>query len=725
MRYGERYRVGPHWSTVLAGFDFETYSEAGYVFDGRSWRALKAGKPGIAGVGSWAYAQHASTFVHVLRYDLHDGVGCRQWHPGESNPEPLFAHVRAGLLLEAINGCDFEWPIWEYVCRRLYDWPALPRKQLYDVSAKCAAHTLPRGLDHAAQVVGSPIGKDLAGHRVMRRVSVPRTPTQKDRRLRYTRDEDPGDFAILDAYCGTDVAAEDEVSMRVPDLSPFEQHVALISDRINARGVYVDPELVDCASDIVAQAETRYNLELCAITSGAVTSSDKLPALKEWLYRAHGVYAPSITVDILPELLADPTIPAPAHRALEIRELLGSKSVTKTAAMRYQRVPDNRLRGLYTYCGALRTRRFSGNSPQPHNLPKEGPPVVQCVPCGAVHWAGLNHCPACFGVECKPTSWGIDASEACLHALRSRNLTTLELLWGDPLTAIAGCLRSFFMAGPGCELICSDFSAIEAMITAALAGEQWRLDVFRTHGKIYEASAASCFSVPFEEILQYKRDTGMHHPLRAKGKIAELASGFSGWIGAWRKFGATGTDDEIGSQVVRWRDASPMIVNLWKGTHAAAISAVKQPGQCFSYRQITYQLCDDGVLYCHLPSGRAIPYHGATVREELRYDRVQEALFFYGWKKGHWIEISAWRGLLTENYVQALARDIFVECLVRLEAHGYPIVLHTHDEPCAEVPIGTGSIEHFEQIAGVLPAWCADWPIKISGGWRGLRYRKD
>lgn len=741
-RYGERFYCGPFTTTVLTGMDFETYSEAGYEWLEGRWRPLKKGKPGIKGVGGWAYAQHESTEVLVLRYDLKDGGGRRIWHPGEPNPQPLFDHLARGLFVEAVNGPDFEWPIWEYVCRRLYGWPALALEQLVDVAAKCAAHSIPRGLDHAAEVLASPVPKDKDGNRLMRKLSTPRNPTQKNKALRWDRLAVPEEFARLDEYCGNDVAAEDEVSLRVPDLSPLETQVALMSARINARGVHCDRALVNAASRVIEQCEHRYNSELNTLTGGRVKNGDALPALKLWLDETQGIYAPSLTKETVPELLAGELPPA-ARRALEIRELLGSKSVTKTAAMRHQLVPDNRLRGLYTYCGASRTRRFAGLGPQPQNLPNEGPPVVRCTGCRLVRWAELASCEHCGCLISTATGWGIEAAEACIPALLSGSLVVIESKWGDALTAIAGCLRSFLTAGPGNELICSDFSAIEAVVLAALAGEEWRLDVFRTHGKIYEASAAQIFNLDFAEFAEYRARTGMHHPLRKKGKIAELASGFSGWVGAWLKFGAgddlkcpgprdfmcPGLDDlcpscqQIADQVSAWRKASPKIVAFWGGVETAAIRAVDNPGQCFHFRQIAYQM-HSGVLYCQLPSGRAIPYHGARIYEEQRNGRAQRQLYFDTWKLGHWVEVSGWRGLLTENIVQATARDIFVEAMLRLEAAGYPIVLHTHDEPCAEVPKGWGSIEQFEAIMQQRPAWCADWPIKAEGGWRGLRYRK-
>jgi DNA polymerase len=724
MNYGTERPAGFGVSTTLASMDFETYSEAGYrwIENHQQWQSIQPNKPGLQSVGAWVYSQHPSTEVLTFSFNLKRGAGYELWRPDEPNPLELFERIRAGDLFEAVNSF-FEFSIWTNVCRRRYGWPELPLTQLRDVAAKAGSWNLPRALDKVTRVLRTPTPKDSEGQKIMRRVSRPRNPTKNDSRKRHYRSTSPADFERLDSYCIDDVRSEDEVSERCPDLSPTETRIFLVDQAINARGVHCDREAVEAAITIIEQAAARYNEELGHITSGEVRRATELDKIKKWV-SDRGFYVDSITKDNIDELVA--TAPTPEiRRIMEIRQIMSSQSVKKTYAMRWRMGDDDRIRGLYTYCGAARTWRWSGAGVQPQNLPKAGPPVVECLPCGAIRWAGLWFCPSCYRYEHRKTSWGYEAAEACLPAILSRSLDTVESLWGDALTAIAGCLRSFFTAGPGLELICSDYSAIEAVILAELAGEAWRQEVFRTHGKIYETSASRIFHVPIEEFAKYKTETKMNHPLRAKGKIAELASGYQGWVGAWRKFVAEGSDDEIADQVKAWRAASPEIVKLWAGLEDAAIKAVQYPGSCFGYRGVRYQMAGGG-LYGQLPSGRAIPYHAPKLREESRYGKLKITLSYAGiGDNGNWARIDTYGGKLAEQATQATARDAFAASLPRLEDAGYPIVLHTHDEPTAEVKLGAGSVEEFERIMQRLDPWCAEWPIKAAGGWRGHRYRKD
>ena len=727
-RYGEQVAAGHSVSTVLASCDFETYSEAGFRFDSerQRWVALKKGKPGIKGVGAWAYTAHPSAEVSVFRYDLKDGYGLRYWAPGLPNPQPLFDHLARGGLLEAWNSF-FEWCVWTNVCVPRYGWPALNLLQVRDAAAKSGSWTMPRKLEDTADILGTPIRKDKEGKQIMLRVSKPRSPTKHDKRLRYTREDSPDDFTRLDAYCGDDVRAEDAVSLLCPDLSPRETRIFLADQSINARGICCDREAVEAALVIIAQAEVRYTAELRHVTNGAVGTADELDKMKAWL-KTWGVSAPEITKDTLPGLIEFTETFAPvAHRVLKIRAAMGSLSVKKTRSMRLMLGADDRIRGLYTYAGAARTWRWAGGGVQPQNLPKDGPKVSRCVACSAVHWAGLGYCPRCFGSTSKPTKWGIEAAEACIPALLTRSLDVVEALWGDALLAIAGCLRSFFIAGPGCELKSSDLSSIEAVVIAELAGEQWQQEVFRTHGKIYEQTAAMITGVPFAEFARYKTETGLDHPQRALGKVASLASGFGGWIKAWEKFGADKfmNEAEMKDGILAWRKKSPAIVALWKGLESAAISAIENPGQCYRYRSLAYQT-HANVLYCQLPSGRAIPYHAPRVFDELRNDKPNRGISYWGIhsQSGKWMRQHTYGGKLAENCTQAVARDIFAAGIVRLEDAGYPVVLHTHDEPTCEVPAGFGSVEEIERLMTVPLGWCVDWPVKADGGWVGHRYRK-
>jgi DNA polymerase len=519
----------------------------------------------------------------------------------------------------------------------------------------------------------------------------------------------------------------------LPDLKPDELELWLLDQQINTRGVYIDPEGLSNCVEIVRQAREQYTAELKALVNIPDITIDKLEQLKGWM-AARGFVTASLDADHIAAALKRTDLPPDVYRVLQLRDTLGSASVKKTAAIARTVSSDGRLRDLFVFNGARQTGRWAGMGAQPQNLPNSGPAVCKCSGCDTIRWAGLSTCLNCFSTESTEAEWGIEAVEVALEAIASRDLATVEALWGDATATVAGCLRGLFSAAPGHDLICSDYSAIEAVVLAELAGETWRQEVFRTHGKIYEMSAAKITGIPFEEFTRYKDETGNHHPMRKKvGKVAELASGYQGGLGAWKQFGAGDfmTDDEIKQNVKAWREASPSVVKFWYGLQDAATYAIQSPGQCYEYRGITYGVRDD-VLYCRLLSGRTLTYHKPRLHpDKTPWGKDVLKITFMGWNsdgtKGPigWMRRETYGGKLCENVVQATANDIMRHVMPPLERVDYPIVLHVHDEIISEVAQGRGSIEEFEKIMATLPGWCAHWPIKAAGGWRGRRYRKD
>lgn len=759
-----RIPAGHGYATLLPDFDFEAYSEAGYYWDGPAarWRGVTKTDPGLPAVGASVYTEHPSTEILSLAYDLKDGRPARLWTPDQPPPYDLFDHILAGGLLEAWNS-SFEFLLWLNVCHRRMGWPALDQHQLRCAMAKARAFSLPGGLDEAAKAISAGEQKDAKGKALIRKLCVPRQPSKKQidttpawmlpKANRLTPLNAPEDYADLYAYCRQDIKAEAAISALCPDLSPDELNLWLLDQRINFRGVAVDRSALDACISIVRQAETKYTEELKHITSGTVQSASELEKILGWLAGACGVRMGNLDADAVDAALKRELPPA-ARRVLTIRSMLGASSVKKLFAIERRISADGRLRDLFAYCGADRTGRWAGRGPQPQNLPGSGPPVKRCGHCGRACWSGLTSCPACWtDAATAPTcDWGIEAAEAALADIATRSLEHVERMWGDAIAAVSGCLRSLFCADHGKELICSDFSAIEAVVLAEIAGEEWRQEVFRTHGKIYEMSASKISGVPFDEFLAYKKKKGVHHPLRKKvGKVAELASGYGGGLGAWKAFGADAfmADDEIQRNVYAWREASPAIAGnrragitgLWYGLQEAAHLAVSNPGTCYAYQAratkfgqpppITYGMRGD-VLYCRLPSGRCLCYHKPRLEQTMGYGgRVELALTYWGYnsdyKKGPkgWMKLDTWGGKLTENIIQAISRDILGYSMPNLEAAGYPVVLHVHDEIVSEVTAGTGDIAEFERIMSTLPAWAAGWPVKAAGGWRGGHYRKD
>lgn len=748
---GAKLVAGTGVSTVLADMDFETYSEAGYVWDEerQKWGHLPGAsqkRKGLFVVGAAAYAEHPSTEVLSLAYNLKDGRGRQFWKPGLPNPAGLFLHIAKGLLIEAHNS-GFEWWVWDRVCVPKYGWPPLPIDLLRCSMAKARAFALPGALGKAGEVLNLGVQKDKLGTHLLNKFSKPRNPTKKDDRLRIRPDEDD-EGHLLYQYNLQDIATESELSSRVPDITGRELDFWLADQHINRRGCSVDMEGVSNCIAIVERALEKYNSELPALTGGLVTAASQVQRITGWL-GGRGVPVLSLDEEGVSAALEGQLEPD-CRRVLEIRQAVGSASVKKVFAMRLQATKASRLHDLFSY-HAARTGRATGNGPQPQNLPNSGPDIFHCQSgaggCGAYYHTGAAECPNCGMTNdlARSEEWNEGAAAFTLELLKCRSLELLEYFFRDALAAVSGCLRALFIAAEGADLICSDYSAIEAVVVAALSGEEWRLDVFRTHGKIYEASASMMFNVPLDEFTKHEKETGQYHPLRKKGKVAELAYGYQGWIGAAKAFGAPGEDSEIKQQILAWRKASPAIVEMWGGQHrgvpwdanrtaelygleGAAIAALLNPGTGYVYRQISYRVVRNA-LYCTLPSGRKLTYHHPRLSRSQR-DPEEHSISYEGWNTNPangaigWVRLNTWGGRLFENVVQAVARDILAHAIVALERAGYPVVLHIHDEVVSEVPKDFGSVEEFEQILDTLPEWCKEWPIRAAGGWRGKRYRK-
>lgn len=742
---------------MLPSIDFETYSEAGFIIGEKVRGAGAQGKGGLPVVGTPAYTEHDSTEILCLYYDMHDGAGRRGWVPGAPSPTLLLDYVAQGGHVEAFN-VSFELWIWNMVGARRYGWPRLNVAQCHCAMAKSRRYSLPGALGNVSKVLGT-LGKDKEGERLIQKLSRPHTPTKNRPAHRWTPATAWEDFTALYRYCDQDVVAEDQVSALIPDLSDHERDVWLMDQYINMRGVQVDIETLDAALDILGQAERKYNAELYDLTGGAVAAASELAKLKDWL-ALHNVDMPDMQKVTIDEAVGSGLLPPLPLRALKIRQTLGSANIKKLRTLKLQVNADGRLRGQYMYCGADRTGRWSAGGVQLQNMTAKGPKSCECEGCGRVFGAtaagpdSVAGCPDCgsWMFHALP-DWTIGGVRWAIKDIQTCSLDVVERAWGaDPIAVLCGCLRGLFIAKPGHDLICADFSAIEAVAAACLARCQWRIDIFSGHGKIYEQSAANASGIPFDEILEYKRKNGSHHPARKTiGKVRELAGGYGGWIGAWKAFGADAfmNDDEIKDDVLKWRDESPEIVNMWGGQYAhcgpgkwdyrpelfglegMAILAILNPGQTYEYIDISYTVRDD-VLFCRLPSGRCLHYHRprlSTIRDKLnRGDCYQ--ITFEGYNsnatKGPvgWHRMETYGGRLFENVVQAVSRDIQADALLRCEAAGYPIVMHTHDEGTAEVPEGWGSVADMERIMSERPAWAAWWPIQAAG-WRDDRYQKD
>lgn len=766
---GYRLHAGLGFATVLPDHDVETYSPAGFVWDeeaGKFYAPEGATKKGLGATGSAVYTEHPDAEVLSLAYDLKDGKGRRFWRPNWMLPEDYCNHITRGGLLEAHNAAFERWVNWNIMVPR-YGFPRITIAQQRCSMIKCRAWSLPPALAMAGDVLNLAIKKDKRGDALIKLFCIPQNPTKNQPKTRILPTDRPDDAQSFYDYNATDIATEAELSSRVPDLPQPELDYWFLDQEINARGVHVDREGIEACIAIIEAAHEQYNTELCLLTDGAIERASQTIKLQEWLATL-GCHLFSMDEENvsakIKQLVEGEYLPGDLRdanrclRALEIRATIGSSSVKKVFAMRNQLTRDDRLHDLFTGHGA-RTGRPTGNGPQPTNLPNSGPMASHCQHCFAWYPEGII-CTACGGLQSpdnRPTDWNADAAADALATIKTRSIVEVERRWGDAMFTVAGCLRALFTAAPGMELISSDYTAIEAVVNAALAGEQWRMDVFRTHGKIYEASAAKMFNVNVQEILDYPlTHGGSKHYLRDKGKRAELGLGFLGWVNALRSpyIRFEGTDEEAKALCIAWRDASPAIVYLGGGQYEGrgyqrqaklyglegmAVAAVQNPGTEYvvarrdgSLSGLSFQ-CTQDVLYLRLPSDRRIAYHRPRLAPAKDAWRGL-SLSYEGYNTNPlngphgWLRMPTYAGKILENAVQATANDILRHGQMLLEYAGYPIVLHVYDENVAEIPLGTGSIAQFEAIMSTLPAWAADangpWPIKAQGGWRGERYRK-
>jgi DNA polymerase bacteriophage-type len=556
---------------------------------------------------------------------------------------------------------------------------------------------------------------------------MPKVKPARDMAVRWVPATAPEEFEALYKYNERDVVTELEACSRIADLTPREFAVWQLDQKINRRGMQIDVDGVHNCIAIVEQARARDNAKLRVITNGAVEEYTKAADTIRWL-ATQGVTVYELDEETVAETLKLPGLPPGAHEVLRIRQRLSFGSVNKLYAFRSHVCNDGRLRDQFVYYGA-HTGLWNGRAVQPANLYK--------------------------GIFSKP-----EDVERAFSIIACRSLELIELEYPDvyALEIVASCLRSLIIAAPGHTLMSADFTAIQAVITAALAGEQWQLDVFRTHGKIYEAMASQLTGVTLEDYAAYKKANGKHHPDRQLGKLASLSGNFGAWISGWKRFGADkilGSDEAIKALILKTRASIPAIVEMWGGQtrnkfnrapdgsrqpcrpelyglEGAAISAVMHPGQAFAYRQMRYQMHEDCLYYCG-PSGTFMRFHAPRLGPSDRpYAEPWELeLSYEGWSSESWawVRDKLYGGVLTQNAVSHEASEVQKESLLRLDAHGYLAVHHCHDEATAEVPNGHGSLEQFTSLVRTLPEWAREadgtpWPIKVPDAWQNNRYGK-
>lgn len=650
----------------------------------------------------YPYATHPLTDVLCLAWAFDDEEP-EIWRPDRrlgyefGVPLPIWHHISNGGIFRAWN-VSFERAIWREIMVPRYGAPPIADEQWIDTAAEAAAMALPRSLGQCAEVLGLSQQKDDEGYRLMMQMAKPRKPRKNEPKDAILWWDDEQRRARLEAYCKDDVRTERAAKKALRRLSSKETQIYLLDQRINDRGIPVDLTLVRAAQRIVDRGQAEADAEIARITGGAVTEVTKAGDLVDWLV-GQSVDTDSVAKAKVAALL-EQELPEAARAALEVRADAGRSSLAKLKAFLEVTCEDGRARGCHLYHAAS-TGRWGGKHIQTQNLPR---PLVDFV------------------------EWFIDLVLAGRYDI----IALIE----HPLIVVSSMLRSMIAAPPGSVLTAGDFSAIEARVLNWLAGQDDVVGYFRAmdagdktrHPYKMMAVKMGRAATPADVVkgsIAYQA-----------GKAAELGCGFQMGAekfvrAAWDVYQVRVNDEEAAQAVKAYRASHEQVVNLWYDVERAVKRACGTPGAPFRFgaeNRLT-ALVAGSYLYLVLPSGRPLMYAAPRILDaETSWGAIKPTIHYMGinphpMARGRWEVLRTYGGHLIENIVQATARDLLAEAMLRLEAAGYPIVMHCHDEAVAETAIDFGSVKEFEQIMSQAPTWAAGCPIAAEG-WRGERYRK-
>jgi DNA polymerase len=665
--------------------DLETYSEVS-----------------IGKAGSYRYILDPSFEILLFAYSL-DGMPVEVIDVASGQIIPLWLKnaLKNPLYIKHAYNAAFEW----FALSKYLGW--LPPDQWRDTMLHALYCGYPASLDAAGKAMGLPEDKKklTTGKALIRYFCVPCKPSNANgNRTRNLPKHDPDKWKLFKEYNGQDVVTEMEIDHRLSafPVPTFVQKQWETDLQMNARGVAADMELVRGALVIGAIVKSRLMTEARQLSG--LDNPNSIRQLAQWLTDATDSDAEitSVTKETIATMLKQPQ-PANVQRMLEIRQELGKTSTKKYDALETCIADDGRVRGLLQFYGANRTGRWAGRLVQVQNLPRTYthplPPARQLV--------------------------------------KDRNIDGLRMMYGSINDTLSQLIRTAFVATPGNVLIDADFSAIEARVISWLAGQEWRLEVFRTHGKIYEASASQMFHVPIEKIKKGNPE----YALRQRGKVAELALGYQGGVSAMRRMDVGHnlddlSDDEVKGIVDRWRETNSMIRDLWNIVDSAAITVITNGGAQTIRSETTDAIitlaCEldviTGTRYMTilLPSGRKLYYPSPEIGVN-RWGNPSVSYTGQNQTTKRWEKVETYGGKLVENIVQAIARDCLAIAIENLEAQGLHVVFHIHDEVVIDTPAWADEDTMLETVTKIMTKpipWAQMLPLNADG-WVDKFFKKD
>ena len=641
----------------------------------------------IGKAGLYRYAQSDDFEILLFAYRYGDeSVQIVDLAQGEKIPDKIVEDLRNPQIVKHAYNAAFEWyclnkagyttPLCQWKCTMIHG--------LY------CGYTA--GLDATGKAIGLPQDKRklATGKALIRYFCVPCKPTKNNGHRTWNLPRHaPEKWELFKEYCKQDVVTESAILRRLEAFPVPEEEEKLwqMDIRMNAFGVKVDTALISGALQINEHSTELLENEARAITG--LQNPNSSVQLLDWIHN-NGVEMDNLQKVTVTEKLSD-DLPDNVKRALEIRQQLGKTSIKKYVAMDTAKGKDDRVRGLTQYYGANRTGRWAGRLVQMQNLPR-------------------NY---------------IKTLDYARKLVKDRNYGGIKLLYGNVPDTLSQLIRTAFIPSEGNKFVVADFSAIEARVIAWLAGETWVNEVFATHGKIYEATASQMFHVPIEKIAKGNPE----YALRQKGKVATLALGYQGGANALIAMGALNmglSEEELPDIVHRWRNANPRIRDLWYAVEEAAL-LVMQTAQPQAIYNLIFNLESDIVygqnfLTVQLPSGRKL-YYPRPFLKENQFGKLAIHYYTVGQQTRKWEVTSTYGGKMTENIVQAIARDCLAETLRRIDAKGLQVVFHVHDEVIIDAPMETSVGEICDLMAEPIP-WAPGLILK-GAGFESNYYMKD
>ena len=630
--------------------------------------------------GAYKYIDSPDFEILIIGYALDDGpVNIIDLLQGEELPEEFEEALFDEDCRKHAHNAVFERLSFKRVG---YD---IPIEQWYCTAVKAAYCGLPFSLDEVSKKLDLQDKKLDTGKALIKYFSCPCKPTKiNGMRTRNYPEHAPEKWEMYKEYNKYDVLAEREIHHRLEkyEIPEFERNLYILDQNINDRGILVDMELANSAIFVDTDYTDMLMSRVREITE--LENPNSPVQLRQWLKAVTGDDVPSLAKDAIPVLMDKYASNPEIIEVLEARQKLSRSSVKKYYAMLNCAMRDNRVRGTFQFYGANRTGRWAGRLLQLQNLSK-------------------NH---------------LDNIEVPRELIRQRDWDTVEMMYNDVADILSQLVRTALIAPEGKTFCVADFSAIEARVVSWLANEEWRMEVFRGDGKIYEAAGARMFNVPISAVTKGS-------DLRAKAKNAELALGYQGSLGAMKRMGGDKmgmSDTEMMSIVHKWRKANPKIVALWQEIEDCAHEAVRYQRKVVGTARNLEFDCDGNYLTVKLPSGRCLFYRNPRFIQKQVGGRgpVSKLLCYDGivQETKQWGDIETYGGKLTENIVQAISRDLIGYAMMKLEENNFAITMHVHDEAIAEVPADGWEkqwLSEMERIMGTPPLWASDLPLNADG----------